>query len=83
MARESLMSLTDRHTGLIPALAPFEQWRVEYCLLEHDGGYDWWFGKLRDHEVPSDRLRKTIMSWSILDMCDAHREEAAAFADSK
>jgi hypothetical protein len=83
MARESLMSLSDRALGMVDSLSGFENWRIQYALTAHPGGWDYWLGPLRKHEVPSDRLRKTFMSQDFLERCEEFREEEAARRDSK
>jgi hypothetical protein len=81
--RESLMSLSDRASGMVDALLDFENWRIQYALTEHPGGWDYWLGGLREHQVPSDRFRKTTMAFDFIERCEKHREESAAYRDSK
>lgn len=88
--RDSLMSLSDRAIGMVESLSAFEDWRIRYALTEHPGGWDYFLEALRENEVPSDRLRKTLMCEDFVQPCEAHRttqqavaEEDAAYRDSK
>jgi hypothetical protein len=81
--RESLMTLSDRMIGMIPALSAFPNERIQYALTEHEGGWDWFLGPLREQEVPSDRLRKTMMAFDFIERCEEYREEESARRDSK
>ena len=81
---ECLMSLDDdRMLGMVPSLSAFENWRIQYALTEHPGGWDYLLGPLRENEPPSDRLRKTMMAFDFIERCEEHREESAAYRDSK
>jgi hypothetical protein len=84
------MSLSDRAVGMVESLSAFEDWRIRYALTEHPGSWDYFLGPLRENEVPSDRLRKTLMCEDFIQHCEAHRitqqavaEEDAAYRDSK